>query len=118
MTFPLTTHTRGYLSDHDLDVLRDYALEAPWEWRMALEELVDAAKQHYDSADLLERIDELQDSSTRSIETVRVALESFHKKFQAGKMKVGDIDEMTAGIRASLTGLENVIKGEEEPKAP
>lgn len=40
----LNTHGR-YLNDHDLQVLRDYALEAPFVWRMALEQLIQYAEE-------------------------------------------------------------------------
>lgn len=43
----LLTHGK-YLNDHDLQVLRDYALEAPFEWRMALEQLIEAAHRDRD----------------------------------------------------------------------
>jgi hypothetical protein len=33
----------GELNGYDLQVLRDYALEAPWEWRKTLERLIAAA---------------------------------------------------------------------------
>lgn len=39
-------HTHGrYLNDHDLQALRDYALEAPFAWRMALEQLIQYAEE-------------------------------------------------------------------------
>jgi hypothetical protein len=94
-TSVLTTFTRDGLNDHDLQVIRDYALEAPWEWRMALEALVEDGEQYLDEVreheKLVKEYDTLQDSVKSHIEYLTKCLATFTTELAAadttGKMR-------------------------------
>jgi len=54
MTTSVLTYQSGELNGFDAQVLRDFALEAPWNWKNALEQLVDAAEKVEDAVDRAE----------------------------------------------------------------
>jgi chromatin segregation and condensation protein Rec8/ScpA/Scc1 (kleisin family) len=94
-TSVLMTHGR-YFNNHDLQVLRDYALEAPWEWRMLFEQLADAAE----DAEDVEDAEELQ-----------AKVEAYEAQLKSAKER---LDE----IHAELDGLIPVDGDEEAKKTP
>ena len=44
MTASILSHCSGELTRFDIQVLKDYALEAPWEWRKLFESLIELAE--------------------------------------------------------------------------
>lgn len=60
-TSVLNTFTSGPLNDFDLQVLRDYALEAPEPWRHAFDRLIAAAEEQFREEELLAEIAELKE---------------------------------------------------------
>jgi hypothetical protein len=54
MTTSVLTYQSGELNGFDAQVLRDFALEAPWNWKNALEQLVDVAEKVEDAVDRAE----------------------------------------------------------------
>lgn len=44
MTTTIVSPCSGNLNDHDLQALRDYALEAPWEWRKLFDAIVETVE--------------------------------------------------------------------------
>jgi esterase/lipase len=113
-TSVLMSHTRG-LTDFDLQVVRDYALEAPWAWRLALEELVECAEQ----SDKVE--DEAQEARAKEQETqeahkelqaavkaaMKQMLQHVEKLEKGGNLTKGEIDSITKGIRQAFDELED-----------
>lgn len=118
-SFPLQTNTRSQLSDHDLRMLKDYALQAPWEWRMAFDELINCTEQHYDSDDFIDRIDMLEAEQARAVKTIRLKLEVLGKAFTTRKVDRGHIEDVLTGVRAALVELEEqTLTKTEETKTP
>jgi hypothetical protein len=87
------------INEHDLQVVKDYALEAPWEWRMVLEAMVSIAEKHLYDDDLLGRIDELEAAlrvAAMKIENVVIAVNNakdLPKEVAAADAKIKEIVE-------------------------
>src|SRR6266571_5024209 len=79
----LNTHTRGCLTDFDLQVLRDYALEAPWEWRMVLEQLIEDAK-------TAERVEESEDTVIELRDALKDHSDELEKRVVAFEVAVAE----------------------------
>lgn len=115
-TSVLQTYTRDGIGDHDLQVIRDFALEAPYEWRLALEQLCELAVQ---SDTLKKETDKARESDkiTREVhEELQTAVKGatkkmlqFVEKLEAGRrdsnLSKGDIDTITEGVRAAFEQL-------------
>ncbi len=115
-TSVLNTHVRDSLCEHDLAVIRDFALEAPWEWRIALEELVDIAtandKVENERDAALKRAEEAQDSYAELQKSVKAATDKvlqYVVKLETGRrnsnLTKGDIDTIAEGIRQGFESL-------------
>jgi exonuclease V gamma subunit len=114
MTTSLLMYHGGELSDFDLHVLSDYAIEAPWEWRKALERLIEAARREGDEEELEAQLDDWKGRALEAREKLIDLLEKM-PDVVTGKERV-EID------RAVLERLEEVLAEvaedlKEEPKA-
>lgn len=75
MTTSLLMYQGGEFSDFDLQVLRDYALEAPWEWRKAFERLIAAANEEAREEVLEAALTDWKDRALKSREKIIALLE-------------------------------------------
>lgn len=73
-TSVLMTHTPGELYWHDLQSLKDFALDAPFEWRMAFEQLISKAQVADRVEELEAKIQELQAVVSKASATLEVQL--------------------------------------------
>jgi rRNA maturation endonuclease Nob1 len=116
-TSVLMTHTRGYLSEADLQVVKDYAIEAPWEWRIALEKLVEiaeksdkaetAANEATASAEITKQAHmELQAAVKAASDKMLRYVEKLELGRQSGNLTKGDIDVIAKGVRQAFEELE------------
>lgn len=60
MTTSLLLCQTRYVNGYDLQVLRDYALEAPWNWRVLFETLLEEVEHARRQEDYEERTEELE----------------------------------------------------------
>ena len=106
MTTSVLSHCSGDLSGHDIQVLKDHAIEAPWEWRKALEALIEASQE----AD--ERVDKLDEAEARAeavctaakdaIKEIREEMEAFFTT----PMNAKDRTAFAAAVNKSLDELD------------
>lgn len=60
-TSMLMCQTRS-INDHDLQVLRDFALEAPWNWRVLFETLLEELEEARERENVEQEFDDLTDT--------------------------------------------------------
>lgn len=84
----------GELNEFDLQVIQDYAIEAPSPWRNALEQLVAAQKRDWVSKDQEEEIDELKaerKAATEKMQDLALGLERL--VISAEEIRSGTVDD-------------------------
>ncbi len=105
-TTSILSHLAGELSGQDLQTISDFALDAPWEWRQALESLIDAAR----------RADDLEDAEAE-VEDLRAEIETLEEVVEASAKAIHsalDIYQTTLPPPASPADLFSVLKLEIE----
>lgn len=119
-TSVLLTSTPHTLNDNDLQTLRDYALEAPWEWRMAFEQLLELAELGFEVEDhiaQIENYEEAFDDAKKTIEQattdVRRFVEQIEDKAHSNRLTKGDVDDLCSSIREQLNILTGAITKKE-----
>ncbi len=106
------------LTGSDLQALRDFALEAPYEWRVALEALVETAEFAQEDED--EQNDEryqlqtLREACQDAVKEVRTAVAAFLFKDRKFRMAV-DETELNAAVEEALKDLEEAADPPEKP---
>lgn len=124
-TSRLSTHAFE-LTANDLQVLKDYALEAPHEWRLLLERLIEVAEDEHDYdeldielQDLRDEHDDLKKAAKEAYETAQKHFKTFHKLLDKtlgeGPSKLRDQFESLEG-RITVLLEEMVAKKTEETK--
>lgn len=110
MTTSVLVAQAGELLPYDIQVLKDYALDAPWEWRKAFEALIERAEE----ADTLEAEFE---KDVEQLKNVTSAAEDLIKEFRSElTTHKGKLPE---GLEESLTeSLDALEKALEPPPAP
>jgi hypothetical protein len=105
-TSVLMSHV-GYLNDHDLQVLRDFALEAPDPWRNALNNLISAADELYREQELKEEVDELAGALLRArLDVLKCAAELARAKTLDAEGAFEVIDQMNAKLTEIASDME------------
>lgn len=109
-TAVLKTFVPGGLYDHDIQTLKDFAIEAPYEWRCALQELIST----YEIADkAVEEKKVAEELAKEKVEELKTLEEAFKaqqgqmlklvEKLESGRrngnLTKGDIDIITTGMR-------------------
>lgn len=84
-TSRLSTHAFE-LTPNDLQVLADYALEAPHEWRLVLERVIEIAQAEHDYKDLEAELHDLRDEYQELKNDLKNARASFANKFRAYRL--------------------------------
>lgn len=106
-TAVLLTSTRSDLTQFDLDTIREFAREAPWEWKIALEELVDIAEKYDDQRDYSDELDNLTVAVTTGVEKLEghlIGLREIVRKMSAAHLKAAmpfldGIEEVLADLK-------------------
>lgn len=111
-TTTLLTHTLGPLNEHDFQALRDFALEAPWEWRTAFEQLLELAKHGQESEAIEETITDLEVQQAEWHKALLTAnmdvlkfMEQIETKARENKLTKGDVDTLCSGVREAMNIL-------------
>ena len=111
-TSVLTTFVRGAeLTGHDLQVIKDYASDAPWEWRCALEGLVERAR--HDPDELIARIDVLEAAAKGVVIGVRAQLQRIQDLSEENKLTKGELKKACKVADQMLKNLNETVTGEE-----
>ncbi len=106
MTTSILNPCAGHLHGNDLQAVRDFALEAPYEWRKALEGLCDVAEEQKDVESLEADIGYLQEAGTDAVKEIRAALEEFYTT----KFTAQDRTDFAKTLKKSLKDLELAVK--------
>ncbi len=77
-TSKLNTFTREF-SDFDLQVLKDFALEAPYEWRLMFDQLIECADDSRKIDKVQEELDALKDSANKARMRLQTACEELDR---------------------------------------
>lgn len=117
MTTSVLSHLAGDLHGNDLQTLRDFALDAPWEWQRALNALIDQAEgaetdsgEHEealdDAAENLEKVEgqlkELRSAAEGTVEELRNEMQEFFTT----KMDADDRTSFADAVNKALDTLE------------
>ncbi len=114
MTTSLLSVCSGELSDVDLQVLKDYALSptTPWEWRKALEALVERAKSDMDAEELQHELDDVCSNVREARDDVE---EVINRLSEPGfVLDTGELTKAAAEITKVMTELVASLPGEDE----
>jgi chromosome segregation ATPase len=128
-TSVLKTFLPGGLCEHDLQTLSDFALEAPLEWRYALQELLtvyEQAEKHLQAtedaktkeAETAEAFDEMKKRLKNATQRMRRWIDKLETGRKANSLTKGDIDTITGGIQKAFDDLEEIAKEPAAPPAP
>lgn len=112
-TSVLTTHIPGSLLEKDLQVLRDYALDAPYEWRMAFDELIEMAEHWFSTADELERIEKFKAAVKNVNLDVLKFVDTIETKSAENKLTKGDVRVLCTAIRGAMKTLTDAVEEKE-----
>ncbi len=112
--------------DHNLQALRDFALEAPYEWRKTLEEVVELYEEQAEADDLAVRLDYVKDSARDLIKTLEQSLKdllaAMDKKTDAeSNALLDDYEKEVATTIADLVKAldeDDKLDGVEPPQKP
>lgn len=115
-TSTLKTFTPGGLYGSDVQALKDFALEAPVEWRHAFEELLDVYEkvekltQEAEDAKATEHLTaEALKELQRDVKTAAHKMLHYVERLEAGRrngdLTKGDLDIITQGVRAAFEQL-------------
>ncbi len=84
MTTAVLSHRCDNLSPFDLQVLKDFALEAPWEWRKAFEALIEIAEAaNGRSPEEIDKLAAAEDEATKKLEAMQTVAELFLRDTRA-----------------------------------
>jgi hypothetical protein len=109
----------GYLNDHDLQVLRDFALEAPDPWRNALNHLISAADELYREQELQEEVDELASALLSArLAVLKCAAELTRAKTRDAIDAFEIIDQVNAKLTEIASDMELKDDDKKEEKKP
>lgn len=64
--------------DHNLQALRDFALEAPFEWRKEFEELIELREDAVEVEEIEERLDAVMDLTRDLVESIEEEMKDLH----------------------------------------
>lgn len=111
----LMTHTQS-LNGFDLQVLRDYAVEAPWEWRIAFEQLLELATAGQEAESHLNDIDDLKDDANEArvhVKHCNASVQRFVEEIEtlarANQLTKGDVDTLCSDIREAMNILTEAV---------
>jgi hypothetical protein len=102
----------GPLNDFDLQVLRDYALEAPWEWRVTLERLIEAADEEAREEELEAKLDDWKGRALKARERIIALLEKMpdvvtdKEQITMDRTLIERLEEVLAEVAEDLTEVE------------
>lgn len=104
---PLSNELRGI----DLQTLRDFALEAPYEWRKAFESLIEAAENDRDvdevKNDLTDELVVLREACADAAKEIRTEMKTFLDK----KLRThADVAELSRVVNSALEDLETAAE--------
>jgi len=112
MTTSILSHLSAELHPNDLQTLKDFALDAPWEWQQALRALVEIAEQaqdHEDAKDEAEgELANLREKAKDVIKEIKAEMETFYTTGFAAQDRI----DFASAVNKSLDTLD---KGSDEP---
>lgn len=104
MTTSVLLNQMGELNEYDLQVLRDYALEAPKPWRNALNELIAARERDWVAEDLEEERDELLAEQKKAVEKLQeLVLLLGHHEIHAQNIVDGRVGNPLEALKKNAT---------------
>lgn len=117
MTISQLSPLSAELLPQDLATLRDYALEAPWEWQQALFALIEAYEEHDEVVEDLEQAEDdlkdLRSAAEDAIKEIRTEIEDLIK------MKIRTEGAFVAFQKVVLKALDDLERvSEKKPSAP
>ncbi len=129
MTTTIVSPLSGELNGHDVQALRDFALEAPYEWRQLLTACADLVEDGVDNApladaeeeneDLKDALENYRETAELTIGRIRTELKAFCDK----KLRTNaDVTDLRRVIEDELTDIEIALeptrKSSAEPPKP
>lgn len=93
--------------DHNLQALRDFALEAPFEWRRELEELIELRENAVEVEVAFDRLDEVKDAARDLLKSLEQSVEDLRRATDGQDVKgiaaaLDDYEKEAAEIAAVL----------------
>lgn len=119
MTTSILSHKSNELTGFDIQVLKDFAVDAPWEWRMALEALIEVHEDFQedirDFEGTEEAIEELRENCKDAIKEIRTEVKAFLDK----KLRTNaDVAYMHKMVDDALQTLDEASDVPPQPVAP
>ncbi len=114
MTTSVLSYQYGELNDYDLQVLRDFALEAPWNWRQMFNALLHIVDQDKDYEAELAALKGIRDDAVDAIADIKVGLATLRKAYNEGAITEADLATCEATINDNLENLTEALVKEEK----
>lgn len=100
--------------DHNLQALRDFALEAPFEWRKEFEELIELREDAVEIEEVEERLDAVKDAARDAIKSLEQSVLDFRKALGELTPAVGDaLDDHEKEVAQALKDLAGALDDDE-----
>ena len=103
MTTSILSHMAGELRPNDLQTVRDFALEAPWEWRKALEALCDDSEALEAIGMTVDEVHELEEKGLK-VEELEGEVERLREELEVAEKNVKDLKEAAEAVLAAEEG--------------
>ena len=101
----LMTNTREPLCANDLQVIRDFALESPWEWRVALESLVETAEREAGVEELELQVEGMKLDCADLAKELEDKVQGLRKTYDSGVISNEDLKDFETAIGQILRSL-------------
>lgn len=106
----------GEFNEYDLQVLRDFALEAPFEWRKAFERLIAAAEEEAREEELEAERDELKAKLKKAREDVLSMVLACQAELAKDNPKLTElVEKVSEQLEGLADDLEPPVKPETKP---
>ena len=101
----LMTNTREPLCANDLQVIRDFALESPWNWRVALERLVEMAEDEAEREELELQVEGMKLDCADLAKELEDKVQGLRKVYDEGVIGHDDLKDFETAIGQILRSL-------------
>lgn len=101
--------------EHNLQSLRDFALEAPYDWRKQLEELIELKEAGVEVDDIESDLDSVKDAARGTIKSIKASLADLMKLGEGVTLRREDLDDYEKEVNSAQKDLEDEIDPPQKP---
>lgn len=118
MTTSILVQHTDELNGYDLQVIRDFALEAPWEWRRALSAMADAYESFDELKEAKAALEQLLEENEGRATELKQLLVGLRETYDGGVISDADLTEFEADVRRIILELQPQEPSAASPRSP